>query len=350
MMRVVFRVDASQYIGSGHVMRCLVLAEQLQAANWNVKFACLPQPGDLISLIEQKGFSVISLSPPKQIGKPRFDGDYSAWLQRSEQEDVEDFVKKVSPVEWIIVDHYGIGHLWEQQAKAKLNCYILSIDDLDREHESDVILDQNLWPDLHQRYSKCRAQKLLSPTFALLRPRFRELKNNPPPKVNQVIAFFGGADLTHECRKLLIAANQISKLPFKLKVVTGRQNSDYEELLGYQKSGCIEVIQFLDDFELELASSEYAIGASGVSNWERFCLNIPSTIVSVAENQRALSNHLSEQKYVSLLGDGASTTSEVYREELMRLSMHWNEIPAQIPLYVDGLGAKRVMTAMELIK
>lgn len=157
-MRVVFRVDASQYIGSGHVMRCLVLAEQLQAANWRVQFACLPQPGDLISLIEQKGFSVISLTPPKQIGEPRFDGDYSTWLQRSEQDDVEDFVKKVSPIEWIIVDHYGIGHFWERQAKAKLNCYILSIDDLDREHESDIILNQNLWPDLHQRYLKCRAQ------------------------------------------------------------------------------------------------------------------------------------------------------------------------------------------------
>ncbi|EKO3593547.1 UDP-2,4-diacetamido-2,4,6-trideoxy-beta-L-altropyranose hydrolase [Vibrio metschnikovii] len=349
-MKVVFRVDASQYIGSGHVMRCLVLAEQLRAEHWDVKFSCLPQPGDLISLIEQKGFSVIRLTSPIQFHTPRFDGDYSVWLQRSEQEDAEDFIKNFSQMEWVVVDHYGIGNLWERQVKAKFNCHILSIDDLNRDHESDIILDQNLWPDLYQRYLKCRAKKLRGPTYALLRPRFRELKNNPPPKVNQVIAFFGGGDLTHECRKLLIAANQISYLPFKLKVVTGRQNSDYEELLGYQKSGSIDVIQFLDDFELELASSKYAIGASGVSNWERFCLNIPSTIVTVAENQRELSNHLSKQQYVSLLGDGALTTSEVYREELMRLVRYWDELLVYVPLEVDGLGATRVIAAMELIK
>lgn len=349
-MKVVFRVDASQYIGSGHVMRCLVLAEQLRAKHWDVEFSCLPQPGDLISFIEQKGFSVIRLTPPIQFHAPRFDGNYSVWLQRSEQEDAEDFIKRCAQVEWIVVDHYGIGNLWEREVKAKLNCRVLSIDDLNRDHESDVILDQNLWPDIYQRYVKSRAKKLRGPMYALLRPRFRELKSNPPPKMNQVIAFFGGVDQTHECRKLLIAANQISQLPFKLKVVTGRQNTDYEALLGYRKSGCIDVIQFLDDFELALASSRYAIGASGVSNWERFCLNIPSSIVTVADNQRELSNHLSEQQHVFLLGDGSFTTSEVYQEELMRLARHWDELPAYIPLEVDGLGAIRVITAMELIK
>ncbi|OOE89097.1 UDP-2,4-diacetamido-2,4,6-trideoxy-beta-L-altropyranose hydrolase [Salinivibrio sp. AR647] len=349
-MKVVFRVDASVWIGSGHVMRCLVLADELVSHGHDVSFACLPLPGDLIWLIEQNGFAVIRLTPSEHYQKACFDGDYRAWLTRSEQEDANDFINKSDFTEWIVVDHYGIGYLWEQKIKDNLDCKILSIDDLNRDHESDLILDQNLWPEMYQRYSKCLAQKLLGPTYALLRPRFRELKINPPSKVNQVIAFFGGGDLTHECRKLLTAATAIDYLPFKLKVVTGRQNNDHEELVCFQQQGNITIAPFLSDFEHELARSRYAIGASGISNWERFCLDIPSSIVSVAENQRELSTFLSERHYVSFLGDGMSTTSDVYCEELNRLAKNWNHIPEYAHLDVDGLGAKRIVNAMGLIK
>ena len=65
-MRVIFRADASVWVGSGHIMRCLVLADALKNLGHLISFACLPQPGDMISYIEERGFQVIKLNPPKE--------------------------------------------------------------------------------------------------------------------------------------------------------------------------------------------------------------------------------------------------------------------------------------------
>ncbi|MEX3071989.1 UDP-2,4-diacetamido-2,4,6-trideoxy-beta-L-altropyranose hydrolase [Vibrio alginolyticus] len=346
-MKIVFRVDASIWIGSGHVMRCLVLADMLRSRGWDVQFACVPQVGDLIAFIEQKEFVVRRFTSPLELKQPSFDGDYESWLHRSELEDAKDFVEIVEEANWVIVDHYGIGSLWEKQVKERLGCHLLVIDDLNREHNSDLILDQNLWPDMGTRYESCSSQKLLGPEYALLRPRFKELKRDKPVKQNQVIAFFGGSDPTKECKKLLEAASEMTGLPFKIKVVTGKLNQTHADLVKYAKVEQIEVIQFLDDFEFELAKSKYAIGASGVSNWERFCLNIPATIVSVADNQKVLSQFLAQQNLAAYLGDGQSTTKDSYDVELKRLKRIWHAIEPFNRLEVDGDGVNRIANIME---
>ena len=90
-MKVFIRVDASVYIGSGHVMRCLSLADMLN--NWGcyVVFVMRSQPGDLCAYTESRGFQVERLRRPPSPMIPRNTGDYRAWLQVSILGDVEDF-------------------------------------------------------------------------------------------------------------------------------------------------------------------------------------------------------------------------------------------------------------------
>ena len=124
-MKIVFRVDASIWIGGGHVMRCLALAQALKPAIESVKFACLPQNGDLIQLIQSRGFQVCVLNTPAWIITPENDTDYAAWLQRSQEDDVADFIKVVGHADLVVTDHYAIDAAWQKairQAFPVQNC------------------------------------------------------------------------------------------------------------------------------------------------------------------------------------------------------------------------------------
>lgn len=334
-------------IGSGHVMRCLVLAEALRDNNHSVTFVCREQEGDLIDYIRSQSIDVLPLLQLSQPIPLKHSADYEAWLQVPWQVDVKDFIEQVDDADLVITDHYALDMRWEKTVKNHLGCAILVIDDLNREHQCELIIDQNLWPDINTRYQGFLGIKLLGPEYALLRKSFSSLRNKDITYKNQVLVFFGGSDLTLECIKLTKAACLLSDLPFTLKVVAGRNNSNFQQLLTITKGTNIIVQPFIDDFDMELKQSNYVIGASGVSNWERFCLQVPASIVSVADNQKVLSKYLADLGAVRFLGSSDVTTINSYQNELLYLCSNWPNISPLTPILVDGLGVSRVIKKIE---
>ena len=78
-MNVAFRVDSSIQIGSGHLMRCLTLAERLhRRENANIVFVVRDLEGALIDLIRFQGYSVLVLPHAVDQRKDLF--GYEAWL------------------------------------------------------------------------------------------------------------------------------------------------------------------------------------------------------------------------------------------------------------------------------
>ena len=55
-MKVLVRTDASVEIGSGHLMRCLTLADQLRSEDAEVAFACRDLPGGMFDLLQAHGY------------------------------------------------------------------------------------------------------------------------------------------------------------------------------------------------------------------------------------------------------------------------------------------------------
>ena len=75
---MVFRADASSLIGSGHVMRCLTLAQRLhKEENAKVVFIMRRLSGNLIDLVRKQGFDVLVLPPADQNYEL---GGYGLWL------------------------------------------------------------------------------------------------------------------------------------------------------------------------------------------------------------------------------------------------------------------------------
>ena len=114
-MNIIFRADASTQIGTGHVMRCLTLADSLSAGGANCHFICKELNGNLISLIETRDHCVFSFKPDLKSFDPRSTlGLYESWLGSTQASDACSsigYVRNVKP-DWVVVDNYSLdGHI-----------------------------------------------------------------------------------------------------------------------------------------------------------------------------------------------------------------------------------------------
>ena len=141
-MKVVFRADASLAMGTGHVMRCLALAQALKDNKVNVEFICRKHKGSLIDKIRSNRLNVHELEVLEEADDKLA---HSHWLGATQQQDADDCIEilKSEKIDWLIVDHYALDEQWQKKLKPYYE-KLMVIDDLaDRKHQCDILLDQN---------------------------------------------------------------------------------------------------------------------------------------------------------------------------------------------------------------
>ncbi|MBP0640062.1 UDP-2,4-diacetamido-2,4,6-trideoxy-beta-L-altropyranose hydrolase, partial [Cupriavidus sp. AcVe19-6a] len=348
---VAFRVDASSKIGSGHVHRCLALASALKSSGANVEFICRAHVGSLLDLIRSRGFAYHVLERPNA---PR--EDVYPWLGVSYEEDKADTVgviKKIGYVDWLVIDHYGIGIEWERELKPYVGSRLV-IDDLaNRAHDCEVLLDQNLFPNAERRYASLvplNCAMLLGPKYALLRDEFsrnqQQLCQPDYDPSSRIFVFFGGVDFTNETLKFLRACFEAKKFPDGVEVVVGAQNRNLEDIRKIiRNDGRINLHVQVDNIAKVMRRCNYAFGAGGTTNWERFALGLNASVTSVADNQIESSLYLQERDLIDYLGESPAVSVECYRRALstLRPSSELMRVRSmKITALVDGHGTRRV--------
>ncbi|MDR6553578.1 UDP-2,4-diacetamido-2,4,6-trideoxy-beta-L-altropyranose hydrolase [Paenibacillus qinlingensis] len=278
-MQVFIRVDGSTSIGTGHVMRCVLLAEMLVKVGAIVSFLMRAEQGHLCDWVADKGFHVFQMRE-------------GLFTQSEDEEEVIEILKEQDSVDWLIVDHYGLDAHWEKKIRSYAQ-HIAVIDDLaNRKHDCNLLLDQNYVPNLEQRYdslvpTSCRL--LLGPPYILLRPEFlHERKNIRTRKgdIKRILVFYGGSDPTNETMKVLKAFEVSEASGIKVDVVVGNANPFRAEIketctrLGYEYHCQIDYLSSL------MSAADFSLGAGGVTMWERCFLGLPTAVTIVADNQR----------------------------------------------------------------
>ena len=296
--KILIRTDASIQIGTGHVMRCLTLADELRGAD--VIFVCREFAGNLCGYIEEKGYAVHRLpvsDAPEQDVETNL--KHSAWLGADWQADagqVEEIIKDLeSPPDWLVVDHYALDKRWEGYLRPYVK-KIMVIDDLaDRLHDCDLLLDQNFYENLESRYDDLvppQCKKLLGPKYALLRPEFREARKNLKKRdghVRRIMIFFGGSDSSNETAKALEAIRMLNRPDIAVDVVVGSANPNKDKInkLCASITNATYHCQVSNMAKL-MADADLFIGGGGSTTWERCCLGLPGLVISVAINQNAI--------------------------------------------------------------
>ena len=346
-MKVYFRVDASIHIGSGHTIRCLTLAKQLQKSGYNIFFVIRPQSGDLSAYISELGFKVINLKRISTFRDPKSSDDYKSWLQVTEIQDAKEFLSVAVNAEIIIVDHYGINFAWEEFVKSRITCKLIVIDDLVRQHNVDMIIDQTYGTDANEYFLKSVVKFVLAGSkYALLKDQFslshklafEERKTNDTHKL---MISMGGVDKPNTTLAVLETLSSREK-KFNTTVLLSERAPHFNSVSSFCKKNqdWVKHISFSENMANVMLNHTIAIGAAGSTSWERACMGLPSIIIPLAINQLQICRNLVNAGCaISLFKEDIADTLNSMLDEL--LSNH-EEMKGNSQKICDGMGVKRV--------
>jgi len=355
-MKIAIRTDASHQIGTGHFMRCFTLAKKIKQYGSEVHFICRNLPEHLLKLLRDYEIPCIFLD---KNATNDFAGylKHSRWLGTSQEIDAAETINKLSHNfwDWMIIDHYAIDMRWESIVRSIVK-KIMVIDDLaDRNHDCDILLDQNFYEDLESRYygkvpKNCRL--FLGPRYALLRDEFelwRQKKILRTKNIEKILVFFGGVDELNYTGQAIRVLTKLKK-SLAIDVVIGERHPMKEHVKKYCRDHKYSCFIETDAMAQLMANADLAIGAGGSTSWERCCLGLPSLIFSLADNQTkiATSLHLINAGiYMGIANKSSILSIEKKVIELLNAPNMCLEISKNASSLVDGLGSSRVCEAIK---
>ncbi|MFM7449166.1 MAG: UDP-2,4-diacetamido-2,4,6-trideoxy-beta-L-altropyranose hydrolase, partial [Leptolyngbyaceae cyanobacterium] len=273
-MKIVIRADASIRMGTGHVMRCIALAQAWQQEGGQVLFVMGIESPLLEVRLQAENMGVMHLS-----------------ASLGSDEDVRQTVEIAQQVnaDWIVVDGYQFGTAYQRGIK-DAGFKLLIVDDYGHaEHYcADLVLNQNIGAseDLYAN-REAYTQLLLGTQYVLLRKEFwpwQGWQRQVPVIARKVLVTLGGSDPENVTLKVIQALQQLKLEELEVVVIVGGSNPHYEQLqAAVQSSSCqISLQQNVTNMPKLMAWADVAIAAGGSTNWELVFMRLPTLIISLA--------------------------------------------------------------------
>ena len=320
-MKVAIRVDATSQIGAGHFMRCLTIADSLKLFSTQIFFISRNLPEYLQVMLIEKGHDFVIFN--NRDGCAKHDElQHSGWLAVSQEQDALDTNLSLNGIawDWLIVDHYALDFRWESKV-SQVAKKILVIDDLaDRKHRCDILLDQNLYSNMEARYADkvpnyCKL--LLGPRYAMLRDEFINMRQYARPRIGMVkniLVFFGSVDSDNNTLSAMNALINVGCKKLHVDIVIGIQNSSQAQIKEIcAKNNFILHIQSKKMAEL-IIKADLAIGAGGISTYERLYLRLPAMLKVITLNQLEPLLHMSKLGFFDLFSSQQELESKLRKK------------------------------------
>lgn len=359
MQYVVIRVDASTAIGTGHLKRCLSLAEALKTAGAQVQFVVRAIDAVAPQVLHATDWPVRWLpvpTSPCDLGASPDLPPCAGWAGVSWEQDARETAAALGehPPDWLILDHYAFDARWHRSVRSALGCKLLVIDDTaDRAIDADVLLDHN-WHANHRQKYQGRLQReprwLVGPRYALLSPAYRDASRYVfHAEVRSIGIFMGGTDLGGISAKVLSACRQ-GGFTGEIEVVSTSANPHLNELrAACADSPGTQLTLDQPDLTSFFARHDLQIGAGGGAVWERCCIGAPTLTIMVAKNQLSNAPLLERIGVIYVVENSfkwSLSSAKLLNSRLSALLSNPNfrkDISNKSKKLVDGKGANRVI-------
>jgi UDP-2,4-diacetamido-2,4,6-trideoxy-beta-L-altropyranose hydrolase len=341
--RLVIRADAGAQIGTGHLLRCLALAQAWKDAGGEVTFVTACQNEGLLSRLQDEAFKlhIIPVSHP----------DPDDWKHMR-------MVLEGFAGAWVVLDGYHFDEDYQLNVKETAH-RLLVTDGLAQltHYYADIVLNPNLYAEQLHYLCEPGTSLLLGTRYALLRREFlawKDLKREIPEMGNRLLVTLGGSDPDNCVLKVIRALDRAGVSGLEVTVVIGASNHYMAESQQVASSISIPIrlvcdVQNMADL---MAWADLALVAGGITPWEMCFMGVPMLVMIIAENQKHTAQTLHQAGIVENLGWHKDVSEEEIGVKLrdMIYSQSLRESMSQAGRkLVDGFGPRRVIAKMDEI-
>lgn len=284
---VYIRVDMNEQIATGHMMRCLSIADALRDLGEQVTFILADEQA--INLLKQRGYDAIVLHTQWN----DMDGELQGLSQMIQNEQIEK----------LLIDSYLVTP--QYLAKLSESVKTVYIDDMNLfDYPVDAIICYaNYWKKFNYPIEQAEKHYYVGTKYVPLKSVFWNCgKKVIAEQPEKLLVLTGGSDPYHVSELIL---NCIDLYKFRnIDVICGMYNTDYRRLVKhYKKYVNIRFHQAVNNIEAYMQNADIAISAGGTTLYELCACGTPTISYSFADNQWYNVRQFEEDGVIDYAGD-----------------------------------------------
>lgn len=311
-----FRADANKDIATGHIMRCISIADELKKRNINSTFITADTNGE--TLIRSKGYQMICLN--------------SCWNNLEKELDTLIHCIKEKEIKKLIIDSYSVTDTYLKEISKYTK--IIYMDDLGvLTYPVNTIINYNIYGEnlnYRKHFEKNKVNLLLGGQYVPLREEFQIVKPVFRKKVKQILISTGGGDLYDVAGSLVKGILKDKELSdFHFNIISGKFNHNYEQLQQLSKAvENITIVQNVQEMSKLMLEMDIAVTAGGSTMYELCACEVAMILFTFADNQLEGAKEFSKRAaaiYAGDVRDDEETIVFYILENIKKLSNNWEK-------------------------
>lgn len=290
---IAIRADANKEIATGHVMRCIAIADRLYDIGKKPVF--ITADNFAKDLIASKGYASICLD--------------TVWNNMDSETDKILKVIKDTDINTLLVDSYYVTRKYLKSLSDVTKVFY--IDDLDMfEYPVDTVINYSIYAnkyDYEERYKKLGMDTkfFLGCQYVPLRKEFENISYKVRENVKDILITTGGTDnynIAGKLSEMFIKWEYIKDI--KIHVVEGTYNINHDFLERLSRGhDNILVHRNVQNMAELMVKSDIAISAGGSTLYELCACGVPTISVSFTDNQLENVKRFNEDGLIIYAGD-----------------------------------------------
>jgi len=340
------RTDANTQIGSGHLMRCLALAQAWKKQGGKVTFISVCESESLRNRITDEGFELVKIKEPYPDH-----ADFETTLLTINNSSLNN--------SWVVLDGYKFDTDYQQRIKNNGNRLLVIDDTAHLNHYfADIILNQNIIAESLSYSCEPETKFLLGTDYVLLRDEFLVYKNwkrDIPEIAKKIIVTMGGGDSNNMTLRVLCALDRVNIDGLEIKAVIGSNYLYLDTLKKVVKNSKheIELLRNVSNIADLMTWADTAISAAGSTCWELAYFGLPAILIVTSTNQIMNLELLDKHGAATFVNNRINISAKKISRKIYQLILHKNlrnKMSHTGKLLVDGKGRERVVKTFQTLK